>query len=115
MVLSREEKIDLVKSIAPAHKTKIKKHLKQHIQEGKGMSGDGLFSFLGSIGQSLLPIVKSVGLPILKDVLLPAAQGALQKKLGGGLTVAGGSLNVPGGALRLAGQRGRGRPKKNKK
>lgn len=107
-MLSTEEKIDLVKSIAPTHKTKLKKHLKQHIQEGKGMSGQGLFSFLGSIGKALLPIVKSVGMPILKDVLLPAAQGALQKKLGGGLTVAGGSL-------KLAGQRGRGRPKKIKK
>ncbi len=109
MVLSREEKVDLVKSIAPCHKAKLKKHLKQHIQEGKGMSGEGLFSFLGSIGKSILPVVKAVGMPILKDVLLPAATGALQKKLGGGLKVPGSGIKVAGGSLKLAGQRGRPR------
>ena len=103
MVLSHADKVNLVKSLAPHHKAKLRKHLKQHIQSGKGMSGAGLFSFLGSIGKALLPVVKSVGMPILKDVLLPAATGALQKKLGGG-------LRVPGGALRLAGQKGKGRP-----
>ncbi len=102
MPLSRKDKVNLVKSLAPQHKATLKKHLKAHIQSGKGMSGQGLFSFLGNIGKSLLPVVKSVGLPILKDVLLPAATGALQKKLGGG-------LKVPGGGLRLAGQRGKRR------
>ena len=100
MPLSRHDKVNMVKSLAPHHKATIRKHLKKHIQSGKGMSGQGLFDFLGNIGSSLLPIVKSVGMPILRDVLLPAVTGHIKSKLGGG-------LKVPGGALRLAGQRRR--------
>jgi len=100
MPLSRQDKVNMVKSLAPHHKATLRKHLKKHIQEGKGMSGEGLFSFLGNIGKTLLPIVKSVGMPILKDVLIPKAAAYAQSKLGSG-------LKVPGGALRLAGQRGR--------
>jgi hypothetical protein len=106
MVLSHADKVNLVKSLAPHHKAKLRKNLKEHIQSGKGMSGAGFLSFLSGIGKGLLGVVKTVGMPILQDVLLPAATGALQKKLGGG-------LKIPGGALRLAGQRGkrgRGRP-----
>ena len=106
MAITRIEKEALVKALAPAHKAKLRKHLKEHLQSGQGMSGAGLFSFLGSIGKTLLPIVKTVGMPILKDVLLPAGVDMLKGKLGMGLT-------LPGGALRLAGQRGRG--KKGKK
>ena len=98
MPLSRQDKINMVKSLAPHHKATIRKHLKKHIQSGKGMSGQGFFDFLGSIGRTLLPIIKSVGMPILKDVLLPAGINMIKGKLGGG-------LKVPGGALRLAGQR----------
>ena len=101
-MLTHTQKVSLVKSLAPHHKTKLRKHLRAHIHSGKGMSGSGLFSFLGSIGKTLLPIVKSVGLRILKDVLLPAVTGHLTKKLGGG-------LRVPGGGLMLAGQRRRRR------
>jgi len=107
MALTTTDKIALVKSLAPHHKTKLRKHLREHIQAGKGMSGAGLFSFLGSIGKALLPVVKTVGMPILKDVLLPAGVDMLKQKLGGG-------VSLPGGALRLAGQRGRGRPRKKK-
>ena len=107
MALTTNDKVALVKSLAPHHKTKLRKHLREHIQAGKGMSGAGLFSFLGSIGKALLPIVKTVGMPILKDVLLPAGVDMLKKKIGGG-------VSLPGGALRLAGQRGRGRPRKKK-
>lgn len=105
MALTNQEKIVLVKSLAPHHKTKLRKHLREHIQAGKGMSGAGLFSFLGSIGKTLLPIVKAVGMPILKDVLLPAGVDMLKKK------ISGNGVSLPGGALRLAGQRGRGRPR----
>tara|TARA_Y100000389_G_scaffold99619_1_gene96364 strand:+ start:155 stop:478 length:324 start_codon:yes stop_codon:yes gene_type:complete len=105
MALTKTDKIALVKSLAPQHKTKLRKHLRAHLQAGQGMSGAGLFSFLGSIGKTLLPIVKTVGLPILKEVLLPMGVNILKKKMGAG-------LSLPGGALRLAGQRGRGRKKK---
>ncbi len=107
MALTKNEKVALVKSLAPHHKTKLRKHLREHIQSGQGMSGAGFFSFLGSIGKALLPVVKAVGMPILKDVLLPAGVDMLKKKIGGG-------VSLPGGALRLAGQRGRGRPRKKK-
>jgi hypothetical protein len=107
MALTKIDKVALVKALSQHHKTKLRKHLREHIQSGQGMSGAGLFSFLGSIGKALLPIVKAVGMPILKDVLLPAGINMLKGKLGGGLT-------LPGGALRLAGQRGRGRPRKKK-
>ena len=99
MSLSREQKVNIVKTLAPHHKTKLRKHLREHIQSGKGMSGDGLFSFLGSIGKTLLPIVKAVGMPILKSVLLPAAGSFVKKK------IEGRGLNPAGGGLRLAGKR----------
>ena len=107
MALTTNDKIALVKSLAPHHKTKLRKHLREHLQAGKGMSGAGLFSFLGSIGKALLPIVKNCRYAILKDVLLPAGINMLKNKIGGG-------VSLPGGALRLAGQRGRGRPRKKK-
>ncbi len=104
MALTKNEKVALVKSLAPNHKTKLRKHLREHLQSGQGMSGAGLFSFLGSIGKALLPVVKAVGMPILKEVLLPMGVSAIKKKMGAG-------VSLPGGALRLAGQRGRGRKK----
>ncbi len=106
MALTTNEKIAIVKSLAPQHKTKLRKKLREHLQAGQGMSGAGFFSFLGSIGKALLPIVKAVGMPILKDVLLPAGVDMLKKK------ISGNGLSLPGGALRLAGQRGRGKKKK---
>ena len=102
-MLTHTQKVSMVKSLAPHHKAKLRKHLRAHIHAGKGMSGAGLFSFLGSIGKTLLPIVKSVGLPILKNVLLPAVKGHIEKKY------AGSGLKVPGGGLMLAGQRRRRR------
>ena len=106
MALTEIEKVNLVKALAPHHKTKLRKHLREHIQAGKGMSGAGLFSFLGSIGKTLLPIVKAVGMPILKNVLLPMGGDLIKKK------ISGNGVSLPGGGLRLAGQRGRGRPRK---
>ena len=105
MALTKNDKVALVKSLAPQHKTKLRKYLREHIQSGQGMSGAGFLSFLGSIGKTLLPIVKTVGLPILKEVLLPMGISALKSKMGMG-------VSLPGGALRLAGQRGRGRRRK---
>ena len=104
-MLTRQDKIKLVKALAPHHKAKLRRHLKEHVMAGRGMSGAGFMDFLKKIGSSLMPIVKAVGPTILKEVLVPLAKS----KMGLG-------LSLPGGSLRLAGAGKRkkkvGRPRK---
>jgi len=77
---------------------------KRHCQECQ-MRGEGLKSILKSIGRALGPVVKEIGPTVLKEFVLPMVKKKAKEKFGLGLT-------PPGGALRLAGQRGRGRPRK---
>ena len=104
MVLSKTEKVNLVKSLSPSQKDEIKKAL-------TNMGGNGIKDVLMNVADTLKPIVKTVGITILKEVLVPALK---QKIMGEGKKkkkkTVGGGLKIPGGALRLAGQRGKGRP-----
>ena len=98
MKLTKADKINLVKNLSASQKAKLKKHLIEHQMSGKGMSGSGFLDFLKKVGNTLLPVVKAVGMPILKEILVPLAKS----KLGLG-------LKPSGGGLRLAGDR---RPRK---
>jgi len=109
MVLSKTEKVNLVKSLSPSQKDEIKKAL-------TNMGGNGIKDVLMNVADTLKPIVKTVGITILKEVLVPALKQKLMgdgKKKSGRKKTVGGGLKIPGGALRLAGQRGKrgsGRP-----
>ena len=101
MKLTRADKVKLIHSLSAGQKAQLRKHLHEHQMAGKGMSGTGFMDFLKKIGSTLAPVVKAVGMPVLKEILIPLAK---QKLLGSG-------LRPVGGGLRLAGQR---RPRRNK-
>lgn len=89
MSLSHSEKVKLINSLSPAHKVELKNALIM------GQGGGGLKSILINIKDGLKPIVKAVGLSVLKEVLLPAlkskimGQGRKKKLAGKGLKLAG--------------------------
>jgi len=91
MVLSKADKIKLIHSLSSKHKDELRRAIM------KGQGGGGIKTVLSNIADTLKPIVKVVGMTVLKEVLIPA----LKHK-------------VMGSGLRLAGQRGKGK-KKGKK
>jgi len=101
MVLSRTEKINLVKSLSPSQKEEIKKAL--------SMGGNGIKEVVQKVSATLKPIIKVVGPVLLREILLPA----LKKKIMGegkkclSCKTGGKGLKTAGGALRLAGQKRR--------
>jgi len=86
----------LLRALPASRKNAVKKHCSTC-----EMKGEGFMDILKSIGKVLGPIAKEIGPTVLKEFILPF----IKKKAGMG-------LKVPGGSLRLAGQRGRGKPKK---
>lgn len=102
MSLSHTEKVKLVNSLSPAHKEELKRALML------GQGGGGIKTVLMSIRDGLKPIVKAVGMTVLKEVLIPALKAKLA---GSGRRKKGGSMpTVPAGrGLKLAGA---GRKKK---
>jgi len=88
MVLSKADKIKLIHSLSSKHKDELRRAIM------KGQGGGGIKTVLSNIADTLKPIVKVVGMTVLKEVLL--------------------KHKVMGSGLRLAGQRGKGK-KKGKK
>ena len=88
MVLSKADKIKLIHSLSSKHKDELRRAIM------KGQGGGGIKTVLSNIADTLKPIVKVVGMTVLKEVLL--------------------KNKVMGSGLRLAGQRGKGK-KKGKK
>ena len=127
MKLAVPEQRMLYNSLSDLHKSKFHKCFMEHAvdeMKGNGMCGSGIMTgkgFLDSLKSFTkkasmyaekygLPILKSLGPTILKEILVPLAKS----KLGLGINIAGrgkkgGALKLSGqgkkgGALRLAGQ-----------
>lgn len=94
MVLTKTEKINLVKSLSSSHKDELRKAVMM------GQGGGGIKSVLHNIADTLKPIVKVVGMTVLKEVLIPAVKA---KVMGEGKKRKV-KKKVAGGALRLAGK-----------
>jgi hypothetical protein len=83
----------LAKTITPAQKAKLRKHVVM-----KGQGGAGLFSIIGSagrwLGKNVAPVLSMLAEPVLKEIVLPM----IKKKAGLGLrTVGGNGLRTVGG------------------
>lgn len=96
MKLTKADKVRMVKNLSPSQKATLRRHM------GNGtMSGAGFLDFLKKIGNTLAPVVKAVGMPVLKEILIPLAKS----KMGLGMKKKGAGLKPSGGGLRLAGVR----------
>jgi hypothetical protein len=105
-MLSKADKIRLVKSLPISDQN----HLRSMILMSMGGSGkklDSLKNFLVGVKDTLKPVVKVVGLTVLKEVLVPALKAKMgmtgdgKKKRG---RPKGSGLKTAGQGLRLAGK-----------
>tara|TARA_R110000787_G_scaffold251921_3_gene357416 strand:- start:412 stop:738 length:327 start_codon:yes stop_codon:yes gene_type:complete len=104
MKLTKNQQMAVLKALSPSKKAQIKKHC-----QSCEMKGQGLLSILKSVGKFLLPVVKTIGMPVLKEFILPF----LRNKAGLGLKPSGGGLRLAGRTPRRNASHARPR-KKNK-
>jgi hypothetical protein len=85
------------RGLTPTHMKKIAK-----VCQCEAMKGEGIGSIFKSVIKTLGPIAKELGPTLLKEIVLPLAKSAIEKK------IKGKGLHTGGDGLRLAGQRGKG-------
>ena len=107
MVLTKADKIRLLKGLPVADQNYLR-GLILGSMAGTGKKMDALKSFLSGVKDTLKPVVKVVGMTVLKEVLVPALK-AKMGMTGDGRKKKGRGLKTAGGGLRLAGQRGKGK------
>jgi hypothetical protein len=88
MKLSKAEQLKLLHAL-PIHRTlAVKAHCKSC-----AMKGEGVGQILKSIGSVLGPIIREIGVPVLKEFVLPFIKHKINQKIqkGKGISVAGGA------------------------
>lgn len=97
-----------LRTLTPTHMKKIAK-----VCQCEAMKGEGIGSIFKSVIKTLGPIAKELGPTLLKEIVLPLAKSAIEKKIKGKGS-SGQGLHTGGDGLRLAGQRGKGYASKSK-
>jgi hypothetical protein len=87
MKLTKAEQLKLLHAL-PIHRTlAVKTHCKSC-----AMKGEGISQILKSVGAFIGPLVKEIGVPVLKEFVLPFIKHKINQKIqkGKGISVAGG-------------------------